>query len=583
MRSLLTALLLASPAAAQWTLDPGTDLQLSDGDGEEVQALVRSAPDGSTWVSWYDSDPQGSPAFGYDVRIQRLAPNGQPTFPVGGLVVADRGFSSTQSYGMDVGPDGSAYLAFRDDRSGGVQITATRVTPDGGQPWGPLGVQLTTTPQFLASPKIAVSGDGVTVAWTQDINVGVARLDFDGSTVWPNNIVVPPPPDTTLGLSDMAALTGGDVGIAMVRTVGGFFGTRQLWVQKLSATGVPQWPGAGVALESSNSLQIGNFPPIAHDGAGGVVAAWYGNGPLQSYAGHLLSDGTSAYGAPKVELSTDASQLRVSPSIAYDADTGEAVAVWVETDLFQSDRGIYAQKLSSTGQRLWGSGGVALQPLGPGDVSQARARAADGGLRAVWSNGTFGNESLRAAALDATGSVAIPVFDFSSPPRSIDDLDIDPAVFDSTVLVWHDNRSGDNDVYAKSWAPSGALGPAPGSLTVDLSINEVAFESTVGPLGGTLEFTFDPGGGSTYLSAFAFATLGATALPFGSDLLYVDPTAPGGELLGLPAASGTSPSWTLPLPNDAALAGLKLYAQGAGILPTFELKLSDGLELYLGV
>ncbi|MHC4263670.1 MAG: hypothetical protein ACYSWX_14190, partial [Planctomycetota bacterium] len=93
MRSLLTVLLLASPAAAQWTLDPGTDLQLSDGDGEEVQALVRSAPDGSTWVSWYDSDPQGSPAFGYDVRIQRLAPNGQPTFPVGGLVVADRGFS----------------------------------------------------------------------------------------------------------------------------------------------------------------------------------------------------------------------------------------------------------------------------------------------------------------------------------------------------------------------------------------------------------------------------------------------------------------------------------------------------------
>ncbi|MEO0650203.1 MAG: hypothetical protein AAFZ65_05960 [Planctomycetota bacterium] len=574
--------LLVSPAAAQWPLDAASDLLLSDGDGDEVQALVAPAPDGGAWVSWFDSDPQGAPAFGFDVRVQRLAPNGEPLLAPGGVLVADRGFSSTQSYGLDVGPDGSAYLTFRDDRTGGVQITATRVLPDGSQPWGPLGVQLTQTSLFVASPRVAVDGDELVVAWTQDINLALARLDSSGSEVWPNPIVVPPPADTSLALSDLVALDSGHVGVAWVLTVGGFFGTRQLWVQRLNAAGQPQWAAAGVPLELTNSLQLGNFPSIAHDGAGGLVAAWYGTGPLTAYAQRVLADGSLAFGASTVELSTDASNLHVSPSIDFDAASGESVAVWVETDASQNDRGIFAQKLSATGQRLWGAGGVALAPLGSVDVSQANALWAAGGVRAVWSSGGFGNEHLRAAATDASGTLTQGPFDLTTTAASLGDVATTTDAFGAGLVAWHDNRNGDQDLFAKSWAPSGAIGPAPGALAVDLPANETVLAGTLEPLGGTLDLVFDAFG-STYLTAVAFASLGATTLPFGNDTLYVDPTALGGELLGFPASAGSSPSWSLPLPANPALAGLRLHAQVAGVLPTLEIVLSDGLEIWLGL
>ena len=43
------------------------------------------------------------------------------------MLVADRGFSSTQDYGLDVDSAGNALLAFRDDRFVGTQITAAKV------------------------------------------------------------------------------------------------------------------------------------------------------------------------------------------------------------------------------------------------------------------------------------------------------------------------------------------------------------------------------------------------------------------------------------------------------------------------
>ncbi|HIE69382.1 MAG TPA: hypothetical protein EYP98_04050, partial [Planctomycetes bacterium] len=134
-------------------------------------------PGGGCYVSWYDSDPSGSPAFGYDVRVQRLDAGGVEMWPHRGVLVADRGFSSTQDYDLDVDIAGNAILAFRDDRFTGTQITAALVDGNGNLLWGTNGVQLTNTTNFVVAPKICGTTDGfVVVAWGENSDARVQRL-----------------------------------------------------------------------------------------------------------------------------------------------------------------------------------------------------------------------------------------------------------------------------------------------------------------------------------------------------------------------------------------------------------------------
>lgn len=575
--------LMPALSFAQWPLTPGSDLLLSDGDGEEIIAKLALSPDGGLWVSWYDSDPQGSPAFGYDVRIQRIGPDGNAAFPAGGLLVADRGFSSVQDYGLDVGPDGSAYLAFRDDRVSGVQVTAARVTADGAQPWGPLGVQVSNTTAFVGAPKVAVADDGqVVVGWSEDNAMRLARLDADGNPVWPSVLGLNPPSGSTFTLSSLVGLDGGSVAIAWVRQDGSFFSPRYLWAQRVSAGGAPQWAPAGVPLETSNSLQLGNFPQIQHDGSGGIVAAWYGTGPLQSYAAHVLSNGNHAFPGGKVELAVDPAHLRVSPSIAHDGATGESYCAWVETDQLQAQRGVYGQKLSSSGQRLWTDQGRVLQPLSSQDVSQVQAAHEGGGLRALWSSGNFGNEVLVGVDTDVAGAPIGGLLQLSDTPRSLDDVVAARDAFGALVFAWHDDRSGDYDLFAKCWTPSGALGPAPGAFAIQGAGNSLVLEGAVGALGASLELDCDLSAGGQPL-AVAFAALGETALPLGGQTLLANVFGPGGEILGYPVALGPQAHWSLPLPANPALAGLGLTIQAAGVDAAANFTLSSGLDAQLGL
>ena len=63
--ALLALLCLAGSAWGQWSSDPAANLTLAQGAFSEVQPKIAATDDGGFYVSWYASDPAGSPAFGF--------------------------------------------------------------------------------------------------------------------------------------------------------------------------------------------------------------------------------------------------------------------------------------------------------------------------------------------------------------------------------------------------------------------------------------------------------------------------------------------------------------------------------------
>lgn len=457
-------LCFTSVAAAQWGSDPAVNLPIADAASDQTQPKLAATADGGMFVSWFDGI-----ATGYDVRVQRIDGSGNELLPHQGILVADRGFTSTQDYGISLDAVGRALLAFRDDRPGGVQITAAMIADDGTAVWGALGVQLTNTASFVASPKIAGTSDGAAVvAWTQDATVRVQRLDAAGTPQWAADVVLTPPAGS-YSVADLQP-AGSDVILSMVHQTGGFTSPRRLVALKLDAAGGSPWGATPKNLFDTGSVQIGNFPGFISDGSGGGVFTWYTTSPLQCFAQHLRSDGSEAFPHNGTPVSTNAAQIRVNPTAAYVPDTGETIVSWQEQNSQQSQSGLYSQKLDATGNRQWGAGGTVQIGLSATQIGNIRNLADAYGTFVFYvSTPSFGQGVVRALRLDAAGAILQAPFDVSSTPSNKSRLASVRSAFGQALLAFADDRSDSGDIFAQNVNCDGTLGqPSPSAPWLDV-------------------------------------------------------------------------------------------------------------------
>jgi hypothetical protein len=448
-------LVIASNSTAGWSSDPAVNLPVADAPLDQVQPKVAPTSDGGCYISWFDGLGNG-----FDVRVQKLDSAGNEVFPHNGILVADRGFSSTQDYGLDVDASGNALLTFRDDRLGGVQITAAKVSSAGVLVWGASGVQLTNTTSFVAAPVIAGTSDGgVVVAWTQDSDARVQKLAADGSQVWGADVVLSPSVGTYTA-SDMHD-TGTDVILSIVHQSGPYYAPKHLLAQKLEASGASLWGATPIAVFDGGSLQFGNYPNFVPDGSGGAVFSWYDTSSLQlqCYAQHVLTDGTEAFPHNGSAASTNALQIRVSPSAAFNPTTGETFLFWEEEDASQSQSGVYGQKFDPAGNRQWTDHGAVVVPVGSDQNTQVRCLTEGLGAFVFWvQSASYGQDRVRGARLDGAGSIDIAPFAVASTLSDKSNLASGRSTSGFAILAWQDDRNDAGDILAQNVNPDGSLG-----------------------------------------------------------------------------------------------------------------------------
>ncbi|HEX5123704.1 MAG TPA: hypothetical protein VFV97_10705 [Rhodanobacteraceae bacterium] len=457
-------LLTALPCAvqAQWSSDPANNLVIADRDNEQVQPKMVPTGDGGFYISWFDNATGG-----YDVYLQRIDAGGNELWPHNGILVADRNFSSTEDYGLDIDADGNALLAFGFEEAGVAQVLAQKVSPDGTLLWGDPGVYVSSDTGDTHAPKISATGDGgIVVGWTSgDGAVAVQKLDGDGNPLWgASGITI----DPASGIFFFADVHGDADGSAIVSWVPYIGQSHELWTQKLAAAdGSALWGTDPVEVfdGSGGALQFGNFPPFISDRNGGAVFVWYTVGATgQVRAQHVMSDGSQAFAQNGVLASSDSSQNHFEPDGAYDPASGDIYALWRETDvLTQLQIGVYAQRFDSTGARQWGDSGLVLVPLSSLDQTEMTALpVAGGGLIAAWSSDDYPNPTpLHAARLDTAGDYVWPsqVVDFSTEPNDTGRLTGAISTEGFFAYAWTANAASfAGDIHAQNINPDGTLG-----------------------------------------------------------------------------------------------------------------------------
>ncbi len=387
-KSLLSglAISLALSAYAGWSNDIESPVSLFPVNTNSYATDVVSTPDGGVWAMVYHpntknaDDEYDTGNVVYEYRVQYFDPQGNPKFPEMGLLVSDYAnwsYTVVNQY-MASDTEGNLILSVLDSRNsnaGERSYTAYKISPDGEFLWGEDGKPITdpTQPaQFTACMRfVELSDHSFVFAWQEmdDVTnkIRLQRLDKDGNRTWKDGILAEPTDPTSYPY----LVESGDNTFIMVfaKTA-----SQILYARKMDFEGEKVW-GKDVRIYRGGwgSVPIHTLITVKPSNNGGVIVGWTDDRTATNieyaYMSYVTPDGKLAFSGASDEADCKLSYENIrkfNVSIVAAEDASCFYAIWRQTNSSQTWQGMKMQKVSLTGELLWGDEAKDLYPLEEG-------------------------------------------------------------------------------------------------------------------------------------------------------------------------------------------------------------------------
>jgi len=460
---------LSSVIYAQWSSDPGTNLKISDPNGEQVLPKIAGTSDGGFYISWFDSR-----SGNYDVYMQLLNSSGEPQWTIDGMLISSNPQnSSLVNYDLTTDANDNAIVVFTDVRNAGnLKVFAYKLNPQGDFLWGANGISLSGTNDFQPNPKVAVTTDGnAVVVWTNfstPAKIAAQMLAPDGTKLWGTDpIYFESNNGNDYSIPDIVPGNNGSV-VMLWEDVSGSFPSQtiNLFTQEILSNGTFGWGTAPIEITNTAGIPFYEFPELISDGTGGAVFYWYDdrdfNNLFSSFVQRISSDGTLKFPANGSEVSTNSGTHHLNPAVAYNPTTNETFAFWVEQNSSQSMAGIYGQGFSSDGTRLWTDTGKPLKAMDGNTVLSLNSLVSGNNEYVYYLeeiNNSF-THLVKSFSIDAdgnfnwSGNIIVPSTVVSSKSRLVSDINTNGM----SKLIWSDDRIDGNGIYAQNINADGTFG-----------------------------------------------------------------------------------------------------------------------------
>ena len=444
--SCIVAQRVNSDGSLQWGQD---GVVICSGTGDRGSAAIVPDGAGGAIVTWMDSR-SGS----YDIYAQRLNSSGEAQWAPDGVAVC---MATGDQRSPEIITDGGAgaIVTWWDYRSGNYDIFAQRVNGSGEMQWSANGVVLCAAIGSQWTPVIVTDGTGGAIVTWIDYRSGegdiyAQRMNASGVVQWAADGVALC--TATRGQSVPAIVSDGSGG-AIVTWWDYRSGNGDLYAQRVNASGEVQWTADGEALCVATGEQ--ESPAIVSDGGGGAIATWADSrsGNRDIYAQRLNASGAAQWAANGVALCT-ATMDQVKPAIVSDGNGG-AIAAWLDS---RNGDAIYAQSVSASGAAQWVPDGVALGAAA--GAEQPFEIVSDGGGGAIVTRTDYrgGSYDIYAQRVNASGEmqwavdVAISIWtgDQQSPAIVSDGVG-------GAIMTWTNYRGGSYDIHAQRVSAAGGV------------------------------------------------------------------------------------------------------------------------------
>lgn len=384
---MMTGLVMAGTAWADWSDRMGNPTPIFPAGTGSYAIEVAVGDDGDIWAVNYhpnlkDADDEYDiEHVVYEYRLQHFDKNGNPLFPEDGILISDyanKSYTVVSNY-IHVDSEGNCIVAVSDQRNASdreCSVTAYKVSPTGEQLWGEDGVAVSDAMHpvgYVACMRLVEMDDhSIVFAWQesdgQDTNnVCLQRISKDGKAQWGTSKIwnegqtctypyLVPSEDNT------CILVYARTESAILYAVKLDFECESVWGKEVRVYrggwgSVPLW----TQLEVKSSGDGGALIAWSDDRAGTNIES-----PYISYVtsdGELGFEGVSDESDCKLYYGEDGVRS-LGVTAAPASDGSGFVAMWrLVGGGNQSYQGIMAQKVSKSGELLWGDEAVTIFPI----------------------------------------------------------------------------------------------------------------------------------------------------------------------------------------------------------------------------
>ncbi len=340
-------------------------------------------------------------------------------------------------------------------------LVAQRIGPDGTRLWGTAGVPAVTwTANQYFHSSVSDGQGGVIFAWPDDRggtkDIYAQRLDASGNALWGAGGVAVSQASGDQTAPRLASDGSGGAWIVWTDARNGVSNT-DIYCRRVNAAGVPQSTANGVAVCAATGNQ--STPRIAMDGltGAGAIMTWRDarTDAGDIYAQRIQSTSVVAWAADGIVVCNAAGTQQV-PAMCSDGGTG-VVVVWSDS---RSGTDLYAQRVGSGGTVAWAANGVPVCSAVNTQTSPQIVQDGQGGAIVAFTDYRNGGSDIYAQrfAIDSGtmqwGADGVPVCtqlgSQTAPQLAADGLG-------GASVVWTDYRQNDyGDVYVQRLDESGA-------------------------------------------------------------------------------------------------------------------------------
>ena len=358
----ILALSLAAiiPLHAQWVNDPANNTLLANASsfGREIYLSTNEAT-GDTYVQWNSGGSNG-----WGPTLQRLTFDGTPQWGADGIRITSHEFSSSsEGVAMCATTDDAVVSCFANYDG---QTVAVKINSDGSYAWGEQGVSLFDGQAFSRAEVIAGDDGGVWALGFDYHKLYLQNIKADGG-LYPTITIEATGYNVqygqmTLGVGNSVFLTYEKCGTS------GFYTDKEMYVVGYTREGVQIGPE--VQLMASQTFQVTYLHHVVPDGMGGGYAyIWHSGigGVFNTYVFHYDANGATTIHNPDGTAvhSEDPANLYLDAYATVDPVSHDIIIAYIQVDSYiQSNDRILVNRITPTGEKLWGDGIMVADYLG---------------------------------------------------------------------------------------------------------------------------------------------------------------------------------------------------------------------------
>ena len=452
---LLLALASFVTLQAQWVDDPlhNTFIANSSSDAGEVY-LSTDEVSADTYMQFNQMRSNG-----WVPTLQRLTFEGIPQWGNDGITITGQTFSTwSQGVAMAATNDGGVVSCFSNEAG---HCIAVRINADGTFPWGEQGITLFEGQGGSRTELLAGDDGGVWALGADYDNSYLCYIHADGTLE----------PTITISDNGGASCMFG----LMVPTIGNsvlvvyekenwaytYYYEKELWVVGYTTDGVQIAPE--VQLMSPYTMGGSYCHYVVPDGdKGGFAYMWHAGigGAFNTYVFHFDEYGNSTINDLNgvAVHSTDPSNYYTGAYGTVDPISHDLIIAYEQTDSYsQSESRIYMNRITATGDRLWGEGILVADNLGDNYSDILVDAFEDGsGFTIIYNRGNY-NSTVEAIGFDMEGNrLWSKQMSSGSYARAMCDNSTGFHL-GQNIVAWVNSANG--GVYAQNIGPDGTMGP----------------------------------------------------------------------------------------------------------------------------